>query len=70
MEKLSEQIAQTILDGFERHFNLFQEITAKAKVCFEQSQWKKIQEMNKERIFSLHKSKQVRLNKGLLLVLY
>jgi isocitrate dehydrogenase kinase/phosphatase len=35
----SQQIAQTILDGFDRHFTLFREITRDAKQRFETADW-------------------------------
>ena len=36
----SLQIAQTILDGFDHHFELFSQLTAKARAHFESADWK------------------------------
>ena len=43
-------IAETILDGFERHYRLFREITAGAKERFEQADWNAVQAASRERI--------------------
>lgn len=37
---LAKQIARTILDGYNRHFRLFSEITTGAKQRFEEADWK------------------------------
>ncbi len=47
---LIREIAQTILDGFNRHFTIFQEITQAAKHRFEQSDWQGEINARKERI--------------------
>ena len=44
------QIARTILDGFERHYRLFQEITAGALRRFEAADWGRVQRVSRERI--------------------
>ena len=48
---LARQIAQTILNGFDRHFELFQEITKEAKVRFETANWEGETQARKERIY-------------------
>ena len=40
----AKQIAQAILSGFERHFSLFQAITADARQRFEAADWKAVQD--------------------------
>ncbi len=44
-------VAQTILEGFNRHFQLFQEITRAAKDRFEQADWEGEASARKERIY-------------------
>ena len=39
----AKQIAAAILDGFERHYRLFREITAEAKRRFEEADWAAVQ---------------------------
>jgi isocitrate dehydrogenase kinase/phosphatase len=46
----AKQIARAILAGFERHYCLFQEITAGAQERFEQAQWQAAQAATRERI--------------------
>ncbi|QBL10008.1 bifunctional isocitrate dehydrogenase kinase/phosphatase [Rheinheimera sp. D18] len=46
----AKQIAEIILKGFRRHFNLFQAITAKAKQRFELADWRAFQQDSSERI--------------------
>ncbi len=46
----AQQIAETILQGFNRHFMLFQHITARAKQRFEQADWRAYQQDSSERI--------------------
>ena len=48
---LVEQIAGTILEGFNRHFSLFQEITAAAQARFEAADWDGETAARKERIY-------------------
>ena len=45
------QIAESILEGFNRHFRLFQQITAKAKERFEHADWEGESSARKERIY-------------------
>jgi len=49
MKKFSQAIANTILDGFNHHIELFAEITQSAKQRFEQCQWAEVQEAAKQR---------------------
>jgi isocitrate dehydrogenase kinase/phosphatase len=44
------EIAGTILDGFDRHYLLFQKISAAARARFEQADWRAVSEANRERI--------------------
>jgi isocitrate dehydrogenase kinase/phosphatase len=46
----AKQIARAMLAGFERHYGLFQEITAGAQERFEQAQWQAVQAATRERI--------------------
>jgi isocitrate dehydrogenase kinase/phosphatase len=46
----AKQIAQAILDGFDRHYRLFREITAGAKGRFERADWAAVQTAARERI--------------------
>lgn len=46
----AKQIAQTILDGFERHYRLFREITAAARQRFEDADWPAVQAAARDRI--------------------
>jgi isocitrate dehydrogenase kinase/phosphatase len=46
----AQQIARTILDGFEHHYRLFQEITAGAMRRFEAADWRTVQRVSRERI--------------------
>ena len=46
----AKQIAEAILDGFERHYRLFREITAGAKERFERADWTAVQEASRARI--------------------
>lgn len=48
---LSHRVAETILEGFNRHFKLFQEITRAARDRFEQADWEGESEARKERIY-------------------
>ena len=43
-------VAQTILDGFNRHYSLFREYSRAGKPCFENADWKKAAEASAERI--------------------
>jgi isocitrate dehydrogenase kinase/phosphatase len=43
-------IAQTILDGFDKHYSRFREFSNEAKSCFENADWARVGEAGKERI--------------------
>ena len=43
-------IAQALLDGFNRHYRLFRETSAQAKRRFEQADWHGQQRAQRERI--------------------
>ena len=51
LDCLSIKIAQAILDGFGRHFSIFQENSTKAKQHFERQQWQSIQTLVKQRLY-------------------
>ena len=46
----AKQIARVILDGFERHYCLYQQITRGAKARFEKADWQGVQDSSRERI--------------------
>lgn len=46
----AKQIAREILDGFERHFTLFQELTGNVKNYYEAADWHAIQNASADRI--------------------
>jgi isocitrate dehydrogenase kinase/phosphatase len=46
----TRQIAEIILQGFRKHFQVFQKVTAKAKQRFEQADWRAYQQDSSERI--------------------
>ena len=48
--KRAQKIARTILDGFEKHFSLFQEITSGAQQRFEHAEWHEAREAARQRI--------------------
>ncbi|WP_424193021.1 bifunctional isocitrate dehydrogenase kinase/phosphatase [Ampullimonas aquatilis] len=48
--QIAFDIAHTILEGFNRHYRLFSEISARAKQCFEQQAWLELQQTARERI--------------------
>ena len=48
--KFAMKIAVTILNGFEKHFSVYQEITAGAKQRFEQADWVGAREASRKRI--------------------
>ncbi len=48
--KRAQKIARTILDGFENHFTIFQEITSGAQERFEQAKWHDVREAARQRI--------------------
>jgi isocitrate dehydrogenase kinase/phosphatase len=46
----AKQIAEAILDGFDRHYRLFRAVTADARLHFEQADWSALQRCARERI--------------------
>ncbi len=44
------EIAQTILDGFDKHYHLFREFSDEAMSCFAQTDWARGGKAGKERI--------------------
>jgi isocitrate dehydrogenase kinase/phosphatase len=46
----AKQLAEAILDGFDRHYRLFRAITADARLHFEQADWAAAQRCARERI--------------------
>ena len=44
------EIAQTILDGFDKHYHNFREFSDESMACFEQADWARVGEAGKERI--------------------
>ena len=48
---LVNEVAQSILNGFDRHFALFQEITREAKTRFENADWDGEEAARKQRIY-------------------
>ena len=49
-QTLAQAIADTILEGFDRHFRIFQQITSGAIQRFEQADWHSAQQASRERI--------------------
>jgi isocitrate dehydrogenase kinase/phosphatase len=49
-QNLPQQIAQSILTGFDRHFSFFQEISSAARQRFERADWKSVREASAKRI--------------------
>lgn len=47
---LSTDIAQAILDGFDKHYSIFRETSFKAKDRFERGDWSAVREAQRERI--------------------
>jgi isocitrate dehydrogenase kinase/phosphatase len=45
-----QAIAQTILDGFNKHYFLFRQFSDEAMVCFENADWARVGKAGKERI--------------------
>lgn len=43
-------VAQSILDGFDRHYRVFREFSDEAMACFEHANWARVGEASKERI--------------------
>ena len=48
--EVAERIAGALLEGFDRHYRLFRETSAKAKGAFEAGDWAAVQALVKERI--------------------
>lgn len=48
---LAKDIARAVLSGFERHFSLFQKVTAGARQRFENAEWTAVQNASRERIY-------------------
>lgn len=49
-QELARQLARAILNGFERHFSFFREVTAGARERFERADWAAVQAASAERI--------------------
>ncbi|WP_322046987.1 bifunctional isocitrate dehydrogenase kinase/phosphatase [Paraburkholderia sp. J67] len=45
-------VAQTLLEGFDRHYRSFCEAAARARACFESADWPGLQQLARERIAS------------------
>ncbi len=45
-----EQLAVTILEGFDKHYRIFREITSDVKVFFETEDWQNVQQSSEKRI--------------------
>lgn len=48
--QIAFDIARTILDGFNKHYRLFREVSQQAKIYFELGEWKVAQQTARERI--------------------
>jgi len=46
----AEEVARTILSGFDKHYRLFREASARAKHLFERADWAAMRELARERI--------------------
>ncbi len=42
-------VAQTILEGFDRHYSLFRQYSREGKECFEHADWQRAAQVNRER---------------------
>lgn len=49
-DEVTRQVAQTILNGFNRHYALFREYARQGKACFERGEWARSAEVSKRRI--------------------
>lgn len=49
-QQLGREVAETMLEGFNKHYRLFREVTERAKELFEQKNWRGIQDLVAERI--------------------
>ena len=48
--EIAQRIAETLLDGFDRHYSLFRGTSAQAKDAFDAGDWAGVQRLVKERI--------------------
>jgi len=48
--KLGENVAQAILDGFDRHYKLFRKYSQEGKLCFEEADWARSTRASAQRI--------------------
>src|SRR3954454_11467181 len=48
--EVAERIAEALLEGFDRHYRLFRETSAKAKGAFDAGDWARVQRLVKERM--------------------
>jgi isocitrate dehydrogenase kinase/phosphatase len=51
-------VAQTILDGFNRHYTLFRQYSREGKECFEHADWKRAGQASRQRIQGYEKRVQ------------
>jgi isocitrate dehydrogenase kinase/phosphatase len=51
-------VAQTILDGFNRHYTLFRQYSREGKECFERADWARSARVSRERILGYEKRVQ------------
>jgi len=56
-------IAQTILDGFDKHYNLFRRFSDEAITCFETADWARVGAASKERILGYEERVTETVNK-------
>ncbi len=49
-EAAAHRIARTMIEGFDRHYRLFREVSASAKRLFERADWRGVQQAVRERI--------------------
>ncbi len=48
--QIAFDVARTMLDGFDKHYRLFREVSHQAKVKFEAGDWHSLQQMQRDRI--------------------
>jgi len=51
-------VAQTILEGFDRHYKLFRQYSREGKECFEHADWSRAVQVSRERILGYEKRVQ------------
>lgn len=56
-------VAQTILDGFDRHYSLFRQYSCEGEDCFEQADWARAARVSRERIQGYEKRVQETVDK-------